>query len=327
MGNAHAIGAGIGAGGVTAPPARRIEIVAPAKLNLGLEVIARRGDGYHELATIFLAVGLCDRLTLSPLPFAGRQEPLAPLSFTSSDPSLTTPDNLVLRALHALREETGFRGGADVHLHKMIPAAAGLGGASSDAAAALLAARELWRLDLLDEGLANVAAAIGSDAPFFLRGRCALGRGRGEILESLPVPEGLWFVLVVPRVTMAEKTKRLYELLAPDDFSDGSRVLAQADRLRARLPLDPSLLGNAFGRPLAALVPEVRDLREVLRRSGAKTAALSGAGPAHYVPLYDPERAHHLAASLREQLGAGAAVDVVAVCAGSPHVQEVQEVQ
>lgn len=233
-------------------------------------------------------------------------------ALTCSDPSLVTNDNLVLRALETLREQTGIAGGAHVHLEKRIPPASGLGGASSDAAAALLSARQLWNLDLPVECLVEIALEVGSDVPFFVRGGCALGRGRGEMLGPLPVPEGLWFVVVLPDVAVPNKTARLYEMLSPDDFSDGSRVIAQADRLRAGLPLDPSLLGNAFGRPLLALVPELADMSMLLRSAGASTVAISGAGPAHFVPVFDIGEAKRIAQNARNLLGRRARIEIVA---------------
>src|SRR5215207_10996647 len=116
---------------------RRIVIDAPAKLNLGLEVIGRRADGFHEIATIFVTIDLHDRLTLSPS---------ADLELSCDDDALAGEDNLALRALRLLRDETNHPGGARLDLRKRIPPAAGLGGASSDAAAALLAGCELWQL-------------------------------------------------------------------------------------------------------------------------------------------------------------------------------------
>src|SRR5215208_7184561 len=148
---------------------RQIEIDAPAKLNLGLEVISRRDDGFHEIATIFLTIDLYDRLTLSRS---------VELELSCSDAALAGEDNLALRALQLLHAETSPRGGARIHLCKRIPAAAGLGGASSDAAAALLGGRELWQQDISDSRLHHLATRLGSDVPFFLRGGCAIGSGR-----------------------------------------------------------------------------------------------------------------------------------------------------
>src|SRR5215213_1510366 len=146
----------------------RIAIDAPAKLNLGLEVIGRREDGFHEIATILVAIDLYDRVKLSP---ADRPE------LSCNDEGLAGEENLALRALALLRDETTIRGGAQIDLCKRIPAAAGLGGASSDAAAALVGGRQLWQLDLSDSQLLEFAARLGSDVPFFVRGGCAIGRG------------------------------------------------------------------------------------------------------------------------------------------------------
>jgi 4-diphosphocytidyl-2-C-methyl-D-erythritol kinase len=273
---------------------RRIVIDAPAKLNLGLEVIGRRDDGFHDIATIFLTIDLYDRLTLSPSAY---------LELSCSDDALAGEDNLVLRALQLLRAETNHPGGARIDLRKRIPTAAGLGGASSDAAATLLGGRELWQLDVSDDQLHDLAARLGSDVPFFLQGGCATGRGRANLLEPLPLPADLWFVVFVPDVRIPAKTASLYARLSPDDFSDGSLIAAQAARLRSGLAPDVSLLGNAFARPLYAMVPELTTLPDIMRDAGAASVAISGAGPAHYALVTDEAPAERIAARLRERLG------------------------
>lgn len=285
------------------PPPIDITRQAPAKLNLGLEVLGRRDDGYHDLATIFLAVDLCDVVTLT------RSDRL---DVRCSDSRLEGEANLVWQALRLLQREIGIASGARVVVQKQIPDAAGLGGASSDAAAALLGARELWQLAIPDNRLAMLAGTLGSDVPFFLLGGCALGRGRGELLEPLPFPTGMWFVIVVPPVHLPRKTATLYAALRPEDFSPGDRISAQARRLRSGQALDPALLGNAFCRPLLDLAPALRSLPDAMTRAGAPLVALSGAGPAHYSVVDDPGHAARIAANLRAEMGNGATVFVVA---------------
>jgi 4-diphosphocytidyl-2-C-methyl-D-erythritol kinase len=312
-----------------------IEVAAPAKLNLGLEVLARRDDGFHEIATIFLAIDLQDRLTFAPSD---------QILLRCDDPAVAGEENLVLRALRELRREAltplppsptaagegerkplahrngpgahwaavGVRAGAAVDLVKRIPVAAGLGGASSDAAAALRGGRELWRLDLADDALRGIAAGLGSDVPFFLDGGCALGRGRGEMLTALPIPRDRWFVVVVPLVKIPAKTATLYASLTASDLSDGARVAAQAERLRAGGALDSALLGNAFARALYARCPELADLPAIMRDTGAPGAAITGAGPAHYAAFDDAERAARVADRLRERFGNRAEIIVAA---------------
>ena len=271
-----------------------IERAAPAKVNLGLEVIGRRDDGFHEIATIFVAIDLCDRLTLTPS---------EKLELTCDDDALAGGDNLAFRALQFLREEIHHRGGARVELSKGIPAAAGLGGASSDAAAALIGGRDLWRSDVSDARLHEIASHLGSDVPFFLRGGCAVGRGRGDILDPLPLPRELWFVVVVPDTAIPRKTASLYAQLSAEDLSDGSRIAAQAARMAAGLPLDEALLKNAFASPLYVIAPELAALPNVMKDAGAPTVAISGAGPAHYTVVTDPVQAEQISKGLRKRLG------------------------
>jgi 4-diphosphocytidyl-2-C-methyl-D-erythritol kinase len=301
MGDPHAIRAARRRRGVNEPGEPRVEILAPAKLNLGLEVIGRRDDGFHEIATIFVAIDLYDRLVFSPS---------NDLELTCDDDALTGRDNLAFRALQVLREETDHREGARIELSKRIPAAAGLGGGSSDAAAALIGGRDLWRTDVSEQRLHEIASRLGSDVPFFLRSGCAVGRGRGNILNPLPVPRGLWFVVVVPDVTIPRKTASLFALLSAEDFSDGSRIAAQAAGLAAGLPLDEALLGNAFARPLYALVPRLSDLPRVMLNAGAGTVAISGAGPTHYAVVNDPAQAEQISTRVRARIGDRARVFV-----------------
>jgi 4-diphosphocytidyl-2-C-methyl-D-erythritol kinase len=285
------------------PSPTRIVIEAPAKLNLGLEVLGRRSDGFHELATIFLTIGLFDRLAITESP---------ELRLICDRAELGGEENLILRALRALQDAASIGAGATVALAKRIPIAAGLGGASSDAAAALLGAGDLWRLNALDEMLQAVGRTVGSDVPFFLRGGCALGRGIGEELTPLPLPTDASFVVVAPAISIPRKTATLYAALTPFDFSDGSRVMAQSARLQAGLDLDPALLGNAFSRALHCAVPAVDAIPRIMPEAGAPWVALSGAGPAHYTMVPDPELAQHITMNVRQRLGNKALVFVVA---------------
>ncbi len=279
----------------------QLAALAPAKLNLGLEIIGKRPDGFHDLATILVAVRPEDELVLTP---ADRP------SLDIDVPSLAGDDNLAVRALLMLADHAGIAPDAAITVRKRIPAAAGLGGASSDAAAVLRLARDLWRLPTPDADLSILAAALGSDVAFFLRGGCALATGRGENLTPLRPPRTAWFVLVSPAVEIPRKTATLYAAIRPDDFSDGRRVREQARRLEQGERLDPELLGNAFARPLYALRPDLAALPPLMRRLGAQTIDLSGAGPAHYAVLDDAQNARALANRLRDELGDRAQVFV-----------------
>ncbi|HEU5434398.1 MAG TPA: 4-(cytidine 5'-diphospho)-2-C-methyl-D-erythritol kinase [Thermomicrobiales bacterium] len=286
---------------MTAPDRPTVRIAAPAKLNLGLEVVGRRPDGYHDLVTIFQAIDLCDELTLVPAPGGEIRGDL---------PGLDDERNLAVQALRRIRAPGTADDGVLLRIRKRIPLAAGLGGASSDAAAALLAGRAFWRAPATDADLAAMALALGSDVPFFLHGGTVLATGRGERLTPLPTPASLTFVVVAPRIAIPAKTASLFARLTSADWSNGATVRANAERLRSGAPLDPALLRNAFDRPLTEMLPALADLRSLLLKAGAPHIALSGAGPSHYVVLDDPERATALAAAIRAATAGSADVVV-----------------
>ena len=175
---------------------------APAKINLYLRVLGKRPDGYHELETVFERVDLADELAFE----ASRE-----LALTCDDPSLPCgEDNLVLRAARLLQQATGCGAGARIHLTKRIPIAAGLGGGSSDAAAAMVGLNQLWNLWLESSHLMELGASLGSDVPFFLAPTAfAVGRGRGEQCEPLPPEPPLVHVLVVPPERLS--TREVYK--------------------------------------------------------------------------------------------------------------------
>ena len=154
-----------------------MEVLAFAKLNLTLEVLGRRGDGYHEVRTILQTVDLADQLEIRPYPS---------LRVECDDPALNGEANLAWRAAKALARSRSIQPRASIFIQKRIPVGMGLGGGSSDAAAALIALNQLWGLSLGAEELAQVAAELGSDVPFFLWGGTALAEGRGERVKPLP---------------------------------------------------------------------------------------------------------------------------------------------
>lgn len=261
-----------------------VEALAPAKLNLGLAILGRRDDGYHEIRTVLATVSIFDRLVVNEA---------AAVAFWTDRPELGVADNLAVRAAQRLlvAHESGP---VAIALRKRIPAAAGLGGASSDAAATLLALRAALLLDVDEAGLAGIAAELGSDVPFFLRGGVALATGRGEVLRPLPQLQHLTAVVVSPRLTIPSKTATLYRALRPSDFTDGAAITWPSD--------DIGSLDNAFGRPLYDLVPSLAAIPALLRAAGFTRIGLSGAGPSHYALEPDPHRARAGARSLRSSL-------------------------
>ena len=193
-----------------------LTLQAYAKINLTLEVLAKRPDGYHEISTILQTISLADTLTF---------EPSANLDFRCDVSSLKTPDNLVLKAARLLQETTGSNKGAIINLTKRIPIAAGLGSGSTDAAATLVGLNQLWELNLSLDKLTEPAAKLGSDVAFFLYGGTALAKGRGEQITPLPPAPEHWLVLLKPAIKpVPSKTAQLYSRLNPSHYTSGQHT-------------------------------------------------------------------------------------------------------
>ena len=273
------------AAGVDPVPAACVQILAPAKVNLFLEVPGKRADGYHEIATLMLAIDLADELDIAP-------DESGALSLTCDDPALTVgPDNLVLKAASRLRAETGSKTGARIHLRKQIPWAAGLGGGSSDAAAALEGLNELWKLGLSPAALARIGAEIGSDVPFFLNGPAAWCTGRGEVVSPVPVGRPLDLVLVKPPVGLgtADVYRRLTVPAAPVDGAAAKAALANGDVDALGRALFNRLQESAF-----ELSPAVADAYDRVKAAGAAGCLMSGSGSCLFALCRSPSEARRV---------------------------------
>jgi 4-diphosphocytidyl-2-C-methyl-D-erythritol kinase len=168
-----------------------MQVLAPAKINLSLKVLEKRPDGFHEIETLIVPVSLCDKVEI--------EKQSRWIDFSCDEPTLSTgDDNLVVRAAKLFLEQTGIKSGLCIKLEKKIPHGAGLGGGSSDAAATLRALNELFTTKLSREDLADLAAKIGSDVPFFLYKSAALCKGRGEIVEPMTLKQKLMILLFKP---------------------------------------------------------------------------------------------------------------------------------
>jgi 4-diphosphocytidyl-2-C-methyl-D-erythritol kinase len=249
----------------------RIVVRAPAKINLTLDVLGRRPDGYHALRSVMQTLDLHDTLEVRPAPV---------IRFACDAPALAGENNLVLRAARLLRTATGYGGGVDVTLHKRIPVDAGLGGGSSDAAATLLALNQLWGLALAPERLAEFGAALGSDVPFFLYAPLALVLGRGEVVEALPPAPPASVVLHQPPCGLS--TARVFAALPPTRYGDGSGTERLLAALQAGLAPGQWPLSNGLQETVTALYPEVAAALRRLREAGAPQAVLTGSGSTVY---------------------------------------------
>ena len=270
-----------------------LSLLAPAKVNLILEVLDRRGDDYHEIRSLMQTVSLCDLLSF---------ELAEDVSLECTEPSLQNNDNLVVRVAKLLQETCGCRKGARIKLEKRIPWGAGLGGGSSDAAATLLALNELWGLKLSTSQLVQLGARLGSDIPFFFHRGIALVEGRGEKVTLLSQSLPQWFVLLIPPVPCPpQKTRELYSRLGKSHYTDGSRVTKALDALSRSGQLSSSLLFNVFDKIAFDAFPGLESYWRRFEEIGAKNIHLAGSGPALFALAASESRAEEWHRQLQEQ--------------------------
>ena len=242
---------------------------AYAKINLTLEVLGRRADGYHEVMTILQTIDLADRLDVLSA---------ESLSVECDEPSLSGEANLVWQAAVTLAKSRNIAPKARIIIRKRIPVGMGLGGGSSDAAAALVALNQLWELRLPDAELAKLAAELGSDVPFFLFGGTALGRGRGEQISPLPALPALPLTLICPHSTIPNKTAFMYSRLNQSHYSDGGITTRMAQILTGgQFVVD--MVYNVFESVAFEAFPHLDVLFTNVDRCSSVRPHLAGAGP------------------------------------------------
>jgi len=269
-----------------------VVVKAFAKINLSLEVLGKRPDGYHEIRSVIQSIDLADKLSMTPGP---------ELFLECSLSHLAADDNLVMKAARVLQRASSQTKGAYIRLEKRIPQAAGLGGASADAAATLVGLDYLWGLGMPYERLVMIATELGSDVPFFLTGGTAMVEGRGEVVHPLPDIKLSWLVMLVPEHTHVSKTATLYRMLGSESWTSGERARMLAEAISRNQPLDEELLCNAFEGVADRAFPQLPKYREALSKAGAKKVHLSGAGPALFALFTDELDAAAVAERLRDQ--------------------------
>ena len=247
-----------------------ITIRAHAKINLTLEVLGKYEDGYHQIASVMQMIGLHDTISL---------QSMDNIELSCNIPVLNSSENLVMKAAHILQEATGCTKGAYIYLEKQIPLASGLGGGSSDAAAALKGLNELWETNLSIEYLRDIASRLGSDVTFFLGERTSLIEGRGEIVTPLPLFPKTWLVLLKPSVDIPNKTQKMYSALKPHNFTEGQFSKRMVDLLNQNADIDSSMCYNTFEEVAFSYTPQLAEYRQALLGAGATAVHLTGAGP------------------------------------------------
>ena len=268
-----------------------LTVLAPAKLNLTLEVLAKRPDGYHEIRSVFQTINLCDRL---------RFQLSQKVTFTSDMPEWTPGKSLVSKAISLLQKTTGCAKGATIEVSKGIPLVSGLGGDSSDAAATLHGLNKLWKLELSVENLLELATRLGSDVAFFLYGGTALVKSRGELVAPLPPLLHWWVILVMPDVPrLPEKTRQLYASLKASHYTDGQITQRLVAELREGK--EPSALFNTFENVAFTRFSKLKVYRDHMVKMGASNVHLAGSGPTLFTLLKDKTQAVDLYTRCQQQ--------------------------
>ncbi len=281
-------------------------VPAPAKINLTLEVLGERPDGYHEVRTVIQTLNLADTVLFTPGP---------DIEFHSSTPEWDAGKSLVSAAVKMLREKTGAAGGAAIGVIKNIPLMAGLGGDSSDAAAVLTGLNEFWKLDLSRSELGAIAARLGSDVPLFLHGGTLLCDGRGENVTPLPSYPHLWAVIMVPPLPRCPgKTGRLYAALKPSEYTRGEMTEALIGIIThdetAEINMNEWGIGeerytdhlfNVFESVAGDKFPGLAAYRDEFLNAGAPVVHLAGTGPALFSLFLSPDEAEKVYRRLREK--------------------------
>lgn len=245
---------------------------APAKINLLLDILRKRDDGFHEVEMIMTMVDLADRLEMEELPrdqiVLSSQVGFIPLD----------EKNLAFQAAKLIKERYGVKKGVYIHLDKQIPVAAGLAGGSSDAAATLRGLNRLWKLELSTDELEVMGAELGSDVPFCVRGGTAIARGRGEKLENISSPPQCWVILAKPPINVS--TADVYGKLRANELKEHPSITDMRGALtRQSFPEMCAALGNVLETVTLNRYPEVKQIKECMIRAGADGVLMSGSGP------------------------------------------------
>jgi 4-diphosphocytidyl-2-C-methyl-D-erythritol kinase len=273
---------------------KSVRLPAFAKINLCLHVMGKRPDGYHELRTIFQAISLHDTLQLSITPGSSGFH----FRLTSNDATLLGSENLVARAVLAMQQKIGFHGDVAVHLEKKIPVARGMGGGSSDAAAAMIGMLRLTGAKVPLARLMEIAASLGADVPFFLFGGRALAVNRGDEIYPLPNAPQQTIVVVSPRA-IGVSTKDAFQWISAEltKRPEPPKIWGFCALCWSR---QGAGLSNDFEGPVFSRHPRLEEIRDGLLKRGAADAALAGSGSAVFGIFRNPARARRAARAFPE---------------------------
>ncbi len=253
----------------------KIKVAAPAKINLYLEILGKRPDGYHEIETVMQAVSLYDYISIE-------NHNKDAIEFTCSNPKLTTgEDNLVVKAARLFQKESNIFRGVKIHLDKNVPIGAGLGGGSSDAVATLLGLNKLWQVGYDENRLISLAGKLGSDTPFFVRGNTAICKGRGEIITPYFSNVTYNFIIVYPRFEVGTVTVYKNFIISLTKNSKDVTLFLQSFDSGSPEKMGQCLF-NRLEDVVFDLYPDIEKLKRILEGFGFCGVLLSGSGSALY---------------------------------------------
>ncbi len=248
-----------------------------AKINLGLNIVAKRNDGFHDIETVFYPIPLCDILEII-------KSPNGELRFKNTGIEIpgSTVDNLCMKAYNLLNEKFNLPP-VHIHLHKIIPDGAGLGGGSSDAAFTLKLLNDLFTLNLSEEQLMDFARKLGSDCAFFIQNKPVYAKGKGDVFEEIDISlQGKMIIVVKPRVKIS--TQSAYKNIIPSQNQDLSLTSYHLSRTIFHLPIKQwkNKIANDFEKNIFVEFPEIKTIKEELYSMGSIYVSMSGSGSAVY---------------------------------------------
>lgn len=269
----------------------KLLVKAPAKINLSLDVLHKRPDGYHEVEMIMTTIDLADRIELALLD----SDVIKIVSLNRFVPD--DQRNLAYQAANILKEKFQVKKGVEIKIEKNIPVAAGLAGGSSDAAAVLRGLNKLWDLGLTLDELAVIGAEIGSDVSFCVYGGTALATGRGEIIKELPAPPVCWVILAKPFIGVS--TADIYKRLEVETIEHPNTVKMIESISSKDYDLMCASVGNVLENVTLSLYPEVAQIKEQICKFGADAVLMSGSGPTVFGLIQHDSRMNRVYNGLR----------------------------
>ncbi len=269
----------------------KLLVKAPAKINLSLDVLHKRPDGYHEVEMIMTTIDLADRIELALLD----SDVIKIVSLNRFVPD--DQRNLAYQAANILKEKFHVKKGVEIKIEKNIPVAAGLAGGSSDAAAVLRGLNKLWDLGLTLDELAVIGAEIGSDVSFCVYGGTALATGRGEIIKELPAPPVCWVILAKPFIGVS--TADIYKRLDVETIEHpNTEKMIESISSKDYDQMCESV-GNVLENVTLSLYPEVAQIKEQICKFGADAVLMSGSGPTVFGLIQHDSRMNRVYNGLR----------------------------